>query len=283
MDERAFSKKGWIKMITILDLKKAKEEHRKLTMITCYDYAFAKLIDQTDIDLVLVGDSVAMVMHGYDSTIHATVEMIELHTKAVSKGLKKAFIVSDMPFLSLSKGSDLAIDSAGKLMRAGAHSVKIENIRGFESIVRLMVQTGIPVMGHLGLTPQSVHVFGGMKVQAKTELARKQLLEDAKLFEACGAFALVLECVPSDIAKEVTESISIPVIGIGAGKDTDGQVLVLQDLLGFQKEFKPKFLKHYLKGDEVIKTAIESYINEVKEGIYPDLEHSYGGIPAGNS
>ena len=263
-------------MLAIPDLKKAKIEKRKLTMVTCYDYAFAKIIEGTEIDLVLVGDSVAMVMHGHPSTVHADVPMMELHTKAVARGTKNQLIIGDMPFLSLSLGTGSALQAAGTLIRAGAHAVKIENVRGFEEAIELMVKSGIPVMGHLGLTPQSVNVFGGMKLQAKTDETQKQLLADALLFQKLGACALVLECVPVSVANEVSEALEIPTIGIGAGSGTDGQVLVLQDLLGFQKDFKPKFLKSYLDGGAVISNALNEYVREVKTGAFPSLAESYG-------
>ena len=262
-------------MFTVLDLAKAKTESRKLVMVTCYDYSFAKIVDRAGIDLVLVGDSVAMVMHGHPSTVHADVEMLETHTRAVARGLSHPFLIADMPFLSLSQGIDFALSSAGRLLRAGAHAVKIENVRGFESAIELMVRSGIPVVGHLGLTPQSVNVFGGMKVQAKSEEAQAALLADAQAFEALGACALVLECVPSGVARAVTRALGIPTIGIGAGADVDGQVLVLQDLLGFSDEFKPKFLKQFLDGGAQIRGALERFADEVRTGAYPDAEHSY--------
>jgi 3-methyl-2-oxobutanoate hydroxymethyltransferase len=263
-------------MLSIPELRKVKAEQRKLVMVTGYDYSFAKLISETDIDLVLVGDSVSMVMHGHPSTVHADIPMMELHTKAVARGTQKQLIISDMPFLSMSQGVDHALLAAGTLIRAGAHAVKVENVRGFEAAIDLMVKSGIPVMGHLGLTPQSVNVFGGMKVQAKTDEAQRILLEDARLFQSLGACALVLECVPSPIANEVTKALEIPTIGIGAGPGTDGQVLVLQDLLGFQKDFKPKFLKSYFDGATHLPAALQAYAREVREGIFPNLEQSYG-------
>lgn len=264
-------------MLSIPDLKKAKEAKRKLVMVTCYDYSFARLINETDVDIVLVGDSVSMVMHGFPSTVHADIPMMELHTKAVARGNQKQMIVADMPFLSMSQGTAFALQSAGALIRAGAHAVKIENVRGFEESIELMVKSGIPVVGHLGLTPQSVNVFGGMKVQAKTDETQRILLDDAKLFEKVGACSLVLECIPNLIANAVTSALIIPTIGIGAGPGTDGQVLVLQDLLGFQKDFRPKFLKSYFDGATHIPAALEKFVSEVREGLYPNLEQSYGG------
>ncbi len=266
-------------MITVPQLKNAKELKHKLVMVTCYDASFARVIDETSIDQILVGDSVAMVMHGFDSTLHATVEMMEFHTAAVARGSKKKFIVADMPFLSVQLGKRAALEAAGRLMRAGAHAVKIENIRGMEKTIEAIIQAGIPVVGHLGLTPQSVHQFGGMKLQGKTIDAQKQLIEDAHAFERVGSCSVVFECIPSSLGRLATQELSISTIGIGAGPDTTGQVLVLQDVLGFQPEFRPKFLKHFADGKKFFGDALEKFATEVRSSAYPGPEHQYSYSP----
>ncbi len=262
-------------MITVPEFKKRKEQGKKLSMITCYDAAFAKIISATPIDILLIGDSSAMVMQGHNSTIHATTESIEHHVASVARGAKDKFIVADMPFLSTRKSREEGVTTAHHFLRAGAHAVKIEGIRGNEKLVSHLVESGIPVMGHLGLTPQFVNAFGGMKVQAKTPEAQALLVKEAKLFEEMGAFSLVLECVPSQIAERVTQTLTIPTIGIGAGSGVDGQVLVLQDLLGFDPGFKPKFLRTYLNGFDLFKNAFTQYHDDVVSGKFPNDEESY--------
>jgi 3-methyl-2-oxobutanoate hydroxymethyltransferase len=262
--------------LTVPEIRALKHASRKLSMVTCYDASFARLVSESPIDLLLVGDSSAMVMEGHDSTLHATVESICGFTRAVASGTAgKKFIVSDMPFLSNRLGIERGTEAAGALLRSGAHAVKIEGIRGNEDLIKHLVDSGIPVMGHLGLTPQFVNAFGGMKVQAKTREDQDRLLHEAFLFEACGAFALVLECVPMGIASQITTRLKIPTIGIGAGPSTDGQVLVLQDLLGFNPDFQPKFLRKYLEGHRLILEALEKYHQEVTEMRFPSEEESY--------
>ena len=262
-------------MITVPEFYKRKIAKQKISMITCYDSSFATIVNESPIDVILIGDSSAMVMHGFNSTVNADATMIETHVAAVARTAKNKFIVADMPFLSNRMGNSTATEIAGSFIKAGAHAVKIEGIRGCEEMVRHLVDTGIPVMGHLGLTPQSVNQFGGMKVQAKTASEQEQLLQDAKAFETAGAFSLVLECVPNQIAKTVTESIHIATIGIGAGVGTDGQVLVLQDLLGFSPNFKPKFLRQYLNGYELFKNAFEQFHLDVVQENFPNEKESY--------
>ncbi|MBC7385408.1 MAG: 3-methyl-2-oxobutanoate hydroxymethyltransferase [Cryobacterium sp.] len=262
--------------MTVPDFKRRKLSGEKIVMLTCYDSSFARLLNESSIDLLLVGDSCAMTMHGYDSTIQANVEMIAAHVSAVARGAPGKFIVGDVPFLTVRRGLEHAMESMERLVKAGAHAVKIEGIRGNEEIVGHVTASGIPVMGHLGLTPQFVNAFGGMKVQAKTEDEKANLLVEARSFEALGAFSIVLECVPSDIAAEITSTLKIPVIGIGAGEAVDGQVLVLQDLLGFNPSFKPKFLRHYLDGAALIGNAFERFAADVRNGNYPSKEESYG-------
>ncbi len=262
-------------MITVPDFKKRKESKQKISMITCYDASFARIIDETPIDIILIGDSSAMVMQGFNSTIHATNESIIHHVSSVARGAKDKFIVADMPFLSTRLSLEKGVEAAGMMLRAGAHAIKIEGIRGNETLVSHLVESGIPVMGHLGLTPQFVNAFGGMKVQAKTTEEQDRLVADAKRFEQAGAFSLVLECVPSTIAETVTKQIAIPTIGIGAGPSVDGQVLVLQDLLGFNPGFKPKFLRTYLNGHELFKEAFTRYHEDVVGQHFPNDKESY--------
>lgn len=244
-------------------------------MITCYDYSFAKIISQSEIDCILVGDTSAMVMHGYATTVSATLDIIVQHTSAVARGAGTKFIISDMPFLTYRKGLLPAMKSVEKLIQAGAHAIKLEGIEGHEDIIRHIVNSGIPVMGHIGLTPQAVHQLGGFQVQGKTEQAAGILLKQAKSLEEVGCFAIVLECIPSALAQNITEQVNIPTIGIGAGPYVDGQVLVLQDLLGMDNQFKPKFLKTYLDGNALIKQALNKFSQEVKTIEFPGPEHCY--------
>jgi len=252
--------------------KKAKE---KISVVTCYDYTSAKILANTAIDCLLVGDSAAMVMHGFKDTLPATVDMMCYHTAAVARGAGDKLIVTDLPFLSYRKSLSQNVAAVQALMQAGAHAVKLEGAAGNVKLIRYLVESGVPVMGHLGLTPQSIHMLGGYKVQGKDEESANQLKRDALLLEEAGCFSLVLECVPTLLAKEITESLTIPTIGIGAGRYTDGQVLVWQDLLGMDKMFKPKFLKTYLDGYDKIKSAIDTYVQEIHSGVFPNDEHSF--------
>ena len=262
-------------MITVPEFYKRKLSKKKISMITCYDSSFASIVNESPIDVILVGDSAAMVMHGFSSTVNADANMIETHVSAVARTAKNKFIVADMPFLSNRMGISTATEIAGRFIKAGAHAVKIEGIRGNEEMVRHLVDTGIPVMGHLGLTPQSVNQLGGMKVQATSSEAQEILILESQSFEKAGAFSLVLECVPNKIAKTVSEILQIPTIGIGAGVGTDGQVLVLQDLLGFSPSFKPKFLRQYLNGHELFKSAFEKFHEDVVQENFPNEKESY--------
>lgn len=255
-----------------LDFFKYKQEKRKISMVTCYDTTFARLVEQTAVDCILIGDSLSMVMHGESTTIPAKMEWMEEHTRSVRNGTKK-YIVSDMPFLTTRKGIEFATDCAGKLLVAGANCVKIEGIFGQEEIIHHLVLSGIPVMSHLGLTPQFFQAFGGHKMQGKTEEAANKIIEEAKLAEKFGCVAIVLECIPSELAKKITESVKIPTIGIGAGAETDGQVLVLQDLLGMSG-FRPRFVRQYLNGAELITNALNAYAKDVAEKTFPGPEES---------
>ncbi len=252
-----------------------KRSGNKISMVTCYDYWSAKIIANSEIDCILVGDSLAMVMHGHATPIPATLDVMALHTQAVAKGAGEKFIIVDMPFLAHRKGLKQAMAAVQQLVQAGAHAIKIEGIVGNEKLIKHIVASGIPVMGHLGLTAQSIHQLGGFRVQGKEENAANLLLQHTKLFADAGCFAVVLECIPAELAAAITEQVAIPTIGIGAGSQVDGQVLVLQDLLGMDAEFKPKFLKQYLNGFEMVRGALNSFNQEVKARSFPLKEHCY--------
>jgi 3-methyl-2-oxobutanoate hydroxymethyltransferase len=269
------SKTG-IRRVTIRDLFKAKADSRKLTMVTCYDSAFAKLIDESSIDMVLVGDSLGNVVLGYSDTTRVTMDDMVHHTRAVSRKLTRPFLIADMPFLSYKISDEESLRAAGRLVQEGhAQAVKVEGGREIVSAVKKIVDAGIPVVGHLGLLPQSVHAVGGYRVVGKTELERERILQDAKILQDAGVCALVLEMVPETVSREVTASLEIPTIGIGAGSYTDGQVLVLHDLLGFDSEFSPRFLKKYADIHQTVKKALEAYHSEVVSGEFPMKEHSF--------
>lgn len=257
------------------DFPVAKTEHRKLSMVTCYDYTFARLLSKSAIDGILVGDSAAMVMHGHDSTLYASVELMRLHTEAVGRGAAGKFVVADMPFLSFRKGLAAALDSAQVFMTAGAHAVKLEGVDGHEDVIQRLVQSGVPVMGHLGLQPQSVHAYGGFRVQGRSEDSAREIIRHAIALEELGAFAVVLECVPANLAQEITDRLRIPTIGIGAGAGCDGQILVLQDLLGMNTDFRPKFARPFFDGAGSVVDAIARFDAEVKAGTFPRTEETY--------
>jgi len=244
-------------------------------MVTCYDTWSARIIAATDIDCILVGDSVAMVMHGHDTTIPADVDMMRLHVAAARRGAPELLLIADMPFLAHRKGLRPAMEAVDVLMKAGAQGVKIEGAGDTVDLIRHIVDSGVPVMGHLGLTPQSIHAFGGYRVQGRSEQAAAAIRAEAVRLQEAGCFALVLEVVPSALASEVTEALDIPTIGIGAGPHTSGQVLVLQDLLGMQPEFRPHFLRTFLDGFELLREALGRYDEAVKSGSYPSDEESY--------
>ncbi|NUM88278.1 MAG: 3-methyl-2-oxobutanoate hydroxymethyltransferase [Bdellovibrionales bacterium] len=260
---------------TIPDLQDKKRKGEKLSMLTCYDAAFARVMADTPVDILLVGDSVAMAVHGAESTLAADMDLMELHVRSVARGAPMKHIVGDLPFLSYRKGLPEGVAAAERLMRAGAHSVKLEGAEGNLDLVKHLVQSGVPVMGHLGLTPQSVHQLGGYRVQGRDARAADLLRSHAKALEDAGAWALVLECVPSKLSAEITASLQIPVIGIGAGAGVDGQVLVMHDMLGIQPSFQPKFLRRYLHGYEQIRSAFEAFDRDVKSGVFPSEEESY--------
>ena len=262
--------------MNVLDFQKMKDEGRKISMVTCYDYSSAKAVAESSIDCILVGDSVAMTMHGFSNTLSATTPMMALHTAAVVRGAPSKFIVADLPFLSYRKGLKEAMDAVHELMSAGAHAVKLEGVRGHAEIVRHIVDSGVPVMGHLGLTPQSLHGLGGMKLQARTNAAVKILAAEARELEDAGCFALVLE--PAEAARQVTKLLKIPTIGIGAGPGASGQVLVYQDMIGLNPGFKPKFLRTYANTFDIIQAALNAYDSDVKSGSFPSESESYSQI-----
>ena len=266
--------------MNVLDFQKMKNEDRKISVVTCYDYSSARAVAASSIDCILVGDSVAMLMHGHATTLSATTAMIALHTAAAARGAPAKFIVADLPFLSYRKGLKDAMDSVQELMSAGAHAVKLEGVRGHAEIVRHIVESGVPVMGHLGLTPQSINMLGGMKVQAQTNAAVEILAAHARELQEVGCFSLVLECVPSEAARRVTDLLKIPTIGIGAGASVGGQVLVYQDVLGLNPGFEPKFLRTYANTFGVIKAALNAYDRDVKGGSFPSISESYEAQPA---
>jgi 3-methyl-2-oxobutanoate hydroxymethyltransferase len=261
--------------MNILELNKLKEQKRKITMLTCYDFWSAKILSESPVDILLVGDSGAMVMHGFDDTLPATTELMAAHVAAVKKGAPKKFIVADLPFLAFR--SDLAtnIRNVQLLMQAGAHAVKLEGYDGNAEFVRHLVQSGVPVMGHLGLTPQSIHALGGYRVQGRGGEPGRKILEQARGLEEAGCFSVVLECVPGALAAEITSTLKIPTIGIGAGPGCDGQVLVLHDMLGFNQGFKPKFLRQYMDGAGLMRKAIEAYCADVTGGEFPGTAETY--------
>ncbi|MDO8885920.1 3-methyl-2-oxobutanoate hydroxymethyltransferase [Candidatus Oleimmundimicrobium sp.] len=262
--------------ITVTKLVEIKQRGEKITMLTAYDYLTAKLLDEMGVDLILVGDSLGMVVLGYENTLAVTMDDMIHHTKAVARGVKSSMVVGDMPFMSYQINADKALKNAGRfLQEAGAQAVKLEGGEEVADKVDKIVKAGIPVMGHLGLTPQSVHQMGGFKVQGKEDKQKKKLLKDAKILEEAGAFSIVLECVPKELAADITKAVSIPIIGIGAGCECDGQVLVTQDILGMYDKFVPKFVKQYAKLNSEMKKAVSDYISEVKTGKFPSEEHEF--------
>ena len=262
--------------VTITEIKEMKQRKEKIPMLTAYDYVTAKMVDEAGVPLILVGDSLGMVMLGYESTIPVTMEEMIHHTKAVVRGAKKALIIGDMPFMSYHISVSDALHNAARFIQeGGAQAVKLEGGEVVAEKVRRLVDCGIPVMGHIGLTPQSIHQLGGFKVQGKAVEEAKKLLNDARILEEAGAFAVVLECTPAPLSKLITQKLAIPTIGIGAGPDCDGQVQVISDILGLYTEFVPKHAKQYARLAGEIKTAVSSYISEVKSLSFPTAEQSY--------
>ncbi len=257
------------------DFQRRKVDNIPITMITSYDSWSAALIERSSVDTILVGDSLAMVMHGDSSTLLADAQMMAMHVRAVRRGAPKSFIIGDMPFLSYRKGLLPAMETVEMLMRSGANAIKLEGVTGHEDIIEHIIGSGVPVMGHLGLTPQSVNQFGGYRVQGKSDKDQTRILEQAKRLEELGCFSVVLECIPSELGKRITEELTIPTIGIGAGSFVDGQVLVLHDLLGLSEATPPKFVKQYLQGASLIIDALDQYDHESKERTFPSEKESY--------
>ncbi|MDZ7717245.1 MAG: 3-methyl-2-oxobutanoate hydroxymethyltransferase [Balneolaceae bacterium] len=258
---------------TVVEMKRNGE---KISMLTAYDYTMAGIIDSAGIEVILVGDSASNVMAGHDTTVPMTLEQMIYHTSCVVRGVERALVIADLPFMSYQVTAKEALISAGRMMKeAGAHAVKLEGGKSICSTVRRIVDAGIPVMGHLGLTPQSIYKFGTYKVRAKEEEEAAQLLEDAKALEEAGVFSIVLEKIPADLAKKVTESVSVPTIGIGAGHQCDGQVLVLHDMLGLNKDFSPRFLRRYEDLHSKMTEAVTHYIQDIKSGDFPNEDEQY--------
>lgn len=272
-------------MKTIEIFASKKNCQQKISMITCYDYTSATIVAQTSVDCVLVGDSASMVMLGHPNTTHATVDEIILFTQAVARGLKvhtltestleSKFIIADMPFMSYRRSLSSSIDVVTRLVQAGAQAVKLEGVDGNLELIQHLVQSGVPVMGHIGLTPQHIHSLGGFKVQGRKRSSHEAIIKQAMALEQAGCFSVILECMPYQLAKLITDKLTIPTIGIGAGIHTDGQVLVFQDLLGLQTQFRPKFVKQYLNGANLFKSSIERFVTEVAGSEFPQSSHHY--------
>jgi 3-methyl-2-oxobutanoate hydroxymethyltransferase len=262
--------------VTIHTLRQMKERGEKIAMLTAYDATFARLLDEAGIDVLLVGDSLGMVVQGHDTTLPVTLEEIAYHCRAVVRGARRAHVVGDMPFMSYQASYEQGVSNAGKLMKeGGCHSVKLEGGAVHAELVHRLVQAGIPVMGHIGLTPQSYHQLGGFKVQGREVGGRERLLSDARTLEDAGVYSIVLEAIPADIAREITETVSVPTIGIGAGLQCDGQVLVSYDALGMDESFKPRFVRRYEMLGPKIKDAIGAYVADVRNGAFPSDAESF--------
>lgn len=261
--------------ITQTTLQKMVENNEKLTVLTCYDATFATILENAGIDVLLVGDSLGNVLHGENTTLSVTLNDIIYHTRCVARGASKAFIITDMPFGSYQVSPEQAFENASKILAAGAHMVKIEGGQIMADTIQFLTQRGIPVCAHIGLTPQSIHQLGGYKLQGNSEKSAKQLLDDAKILEKSGASLLVMEVVPAKLAKKITQALSIPTIGIGAGGDCSGQVLVLHDMLGLVQGKKPRFVKDFMADAKSIQEAIANYVTAVKTGQFPGKEHEF--------
>lgn len=273
------------KAVTVRTLRQRKapkgaRAEAPITMLTCYDATFAHLLDEAGVDMLLVGDSLGMVIKGEPNTLDVSVDEIAYHVRAVARGAKRAHIVGDLPFMSYQVSAEEALRNAGLLLKAGAHSVKLEGGVHVADTVRRLVAAGIPVVGHIGLVPQSVNAMGGFVVQGRDDEGRARILADARALADAGAFAIVLEGIPSALAAEITDAIDVPTIGIGAGNACDGQVLVLYDLLGLNPGFKPKFVKHFTDGARVVTDAVRAYLDEVRARSFPDEAHSFSSEPS---
>ena len=262
-------------MNSVHDFVRFKAEGRKISMVTAYDAWSARIIARSHVDAVLVGDSAAMVMHGHPTTLSATVRLMALHTRAVACSVDGKFLTADLPFLSFRKGIPAAMTAVGALMTSGAQAVKLEGVDGHEDVIRRILGSGVPVMGHIGLTPQSVNQFGGFRVQGKNDAEAASLVRQAHVLEDLGCFSIVLECVPAKLAARITSELQLPTIGIGAGVATDGQILVLQDLWGVDTSHTPRFVRRYIDGERVLTDALNQYDADVKEARFPGPGESY--------
>jgi 3-methyl-2-oxobutanoate hydroxymethyltransferase len=262
-------------MITIDTIREMKGRSEKIACLTAYDYPTARILDEAGIEIILIGDSAANVFAGERTTLPITMEEMLYHTRIVARAVKNALVIADMPFLSFQVSASETVLNAGRFLKAGAAGVKVEGCRPIAESIRKLVDLGIPVMGHLGLTPQSVHQLGGYKLQGKDEKAAAQMVEDARFLEQSGCFAIVLEKIPAVLGRSITQAVSVPTIGIGAGPDCDGQILVLHDLLGLFEDFTPKFVKKYAELGRAIRTAVGQYRTEVKNGVFPGPEHTF--------
>ena len=262
-------------MTRVCDFRRFKSEGRKISIVTAYDAWSARIVGRSRVDAILIGDSVAMVVHGHETTVAATVALMALHTRAVARACAGKFLIADLPFLSFRKGISAAMTAVGALVRSGAQAVKLEGVDGHEEVIRQIVGSGVPVMGHIGLTPQSVHQFGGFRVQGRSDADAAKLLRQAHTLEELGCFSIVLECIPASLAACITSALAIPTIGIGAGSGTDGQVLVLHDLLGIDAEHAPRFVRRYMDGDSILASALNQYDADVKGASFPGPEESY--------
>jgi len=262
-------------MNAVYDFARFKAEGRKISIVTAYDSWSARIIARSNVDAILVGDSAAMVMHGEPTTLGATVDLMALHTRAVARSAAGKFVIADLPFLSFRKGIPAAMTAVGALVTSGAQAVKLEGVDGHENVIRQIVGSGVPVMGHIGLTPQSVNQFGGFRVQGRSDVDAARLLRQAHALADLGCFSIVLECVPAELATRITSEMTLPTIGIGAGVGTDGQVLVLHDLWGVDMSKAPRFVRRYFDGEHVLTNALNEYDTDVKETRFPGPEESY--------
>jgi len=262
-------------MDAVHDFARFKAEGRKISVVTAYDTWSARIIARSTVDAILVGDSAAMVVHGHPTTLAATVGMIAIHTEAVARAAAGKFLIADLPFLSFRKGIPAAMRAVGALVTSGAQAVKLEGVDGHEDVIKHIVESGVPVMGHIGLTPQSVNRFGGFRVQGKNDLDAEKLLHQAHALEDLGCFSIVLECVPAALAARITSELALPTIGIGAGLGTDGQILVLHDVWGLDMSHAPRFVRRYVDGERLLTNALNEYDSDVKETRFPSPEESY--------
>jgi len=263
------------RVTTVQDFARCKAEGRKISIVTAYDAWSARIVARSHVDAILVGDSVAMVVHGHETTLAATVGLMALHTRAVARAGTGKFLITDLPFLSYRGGVPAAIAAVGALVRSGAQAVKLEGVDGHEDVIRQIVGSGVPVMGHIGLTPQSVHQFGGFRVQGRSDADASRLVRQAQTLEHLGCFSIVLECIPAELAARIRSELTIPTIGIGAGAETDGQVLVLHDLVGLDQTRTPRFVRRYADGEGILTAALDAYDADVKEARFPDPQESY--------